>query len=227
MDSSGDGATDSRTVVFGRLTGRRSTSTLPPAAYSFSTSDNQIPWHGRDRRPSQLTASGSPRASACRRSSFRQAAAKAALARRSRPELTRRTQGLNTLPTRPSCRLGSRKGNSEREWKIAATAAQSLGGGGRRASFGTSRSISRSAGGCPPLRDRYPRCCCTAIWSCLSTLAGFGRVPTFLLVVPAPACELSSSRAGVGVRCGPMRRRRRPAVADLRSVGRPSVRADR
>lgn len=125
--------------------------------------------------------------------------------------------GVATLPTRPSCRFGSRKGNPEREWNKAAAPSP---GGRRRLGF-PSRPVDRRPDA--HRRDKTSAVA-AAIWS-RSTLAGFGRVATFRRravafdqpgeprLAPGRPSECAAADG----------RRRRPLGAD--GVDRPSRRA--
>ena len=95
--------------------------------------------------------------------------------------------GVVTLPTRPSCRFGSRKGNPEREWNKAAAPSH---GGRRRLGF-PSRPVDRRPDA--HRRDKTSAVA-AAIWS-RSTLAGFGRVATFRRRAVVRPGELRLARA--------------------------------
>ncbi|KMS94685.1 hypothetical protein BVRB_016320 [Beta vulgaris subsp. vulgaris] len=119
--------------------------------------------------------------------------------------------GVVTLPTRPSCRFGSRKGNPEREWNKAAAPSP---GGRRRLGF-PSRPVDRRPDA--HRRDKTSAVA-AAIWS-RSTLAGFGRVATFRRRAVVRPGEPRLARSAVGVRCSGWTARR-PLGADSSIVRR-------
>jgi hypothetical protein len=125
----------------------------------LSASDNQIPWHGRDRGSSQLRLGLGPR-----RAAFDRPSGKLRL-KRSAPSVAPSSPGIETshfgvatLPTRPSCRFGPRNGISEREWKIATKPSASVGRESSRSADPHKRFAAIVVLGCRPTLEQKHAC---------------------------------------------------------------------